>query len=88
MRNQLIGNNIFLNIIPRASKEYGIETKLKQMKEDWETVEFRLPQFKKTNTSYVVGFDTATNLLDEHITLTQQLQASCKFYNFNKFLYF
>ena len=60
----------------RAEKEYNIETSLNKMYNEWEQIEFRLPQFKKTNTSFVVGFDDAMEILDEHIVMVQAMQFS------------
>lgn len=36
-------------------------------------IEFKLPQFKNTTTSYITGFDDAMNMLDEHIVTTQAM---------------
>lgn len=57
----------------RASREYAIEQTLNRMKKDWTGVEFQLPQFKSTTTSYISGFDDAMNMLDEHILTTQAM---------------
>ena len=56
-----------------AAREYGIECTLNRMKKDWTGIEFNLPQFKNTTTSYISGFDDAMNMLDEHILTTQAM---------------
>lgn len=60
----------------RAFKEYHIETSLKKMQADWDGVDFRLPQFKATTTSYISGFEDAVQMLDEHIVTTQAMSFS------------
>jgi len=60
----------------RAFKEYHIETSLKKMQADWVGVDFRLPQFKTTTTSYISGFEDAVQMLDEHIVTTQAMSFS------------
>jgi hypothetical protein len=37
------------------------------MQADWAGVNFKLPQFKTTTTSYISGFEDAIQMLDEHI---------------------
>lgn len=44
-----------------ASKEYTIETELKKMKAEWESIEFFLVPFKKSGTYTCTGFDEALN---------------------------
>jgi dynein heavy chain len=60
-------NMICEEVGERAGKEYHIEKSLKKMKEDWEPQQFRCPDFKKSGTQTISGFDEAINLLDEHI---------------------
>jgi len=60
-------NQICEDVGERAGKEYHIEKSLKKMKEDWEPQLFRCPDFKKSGTQTISGFDEAINLLDEHI---------------------
>jgi dynein heavy chain len=55
----------------KAYKEFNIEKSLKKMKDDWEGLDFNLPQFKQTTTSYITGYDDAIQILDEHIVMTQ-----------------
>lgn len=54
----------------KAYKEFNIEKQLAKMKGDWEGLEFSLPQFKSTTTSYITGYDDAIQMLDEHIVTT------------------
>lgn len=60
----------------RAFKEYHIETSLKKMQADWDGVDFQLPQFKATTTSYISAFEDAVQMLDEHIVTTQAMSFS------------
>jgi len=60
-------NQVCEDVGERAGKEYHIEKSLKKMKEDWEPQLFRCPDFKKSGTQTISGFDEAINLLDEHI---------------------
>lgn len=68
--------DICVDVGERAEKEYNIETSLNKMYQEWESIDFRLPQFKKTNTCFVVGFDDAMQILDEHIVMVQAMQFS------------
>lgn len=54
----------------KAYKEFNIEKSLVKMKADWEGLDFNLPQFKQTTTSYITGYDDAVQMLDEHIVMT------------------
>jgi dynein heavy chain len=51
----------------RAFKEHHIETSLRKMKAAWAGVNFTLPTFKNTGTSFISGFEDAIQMLDEHI---------------------
>jgi dynein heavy chain len=54
----------------RAYKEYHIEKSLNKMQGDWKDLNFLLPQFKSTTTSFIAGVDDAITMLDEHIVTT------------------
>lgn len=69
-------NMICEEVGERAGKEYHIEKSLKKMKEDWEPQQFRCPDFKKSGTQTISGFDEAINLLDEHIVTAQAMTFS------------
>jgi len=60
----------------KAYKENHIEKTLTKMMNDWKDVSFLLPQFKRTNTYYITGFDDAAGMLDEHIVTTQAMTFS------------
>jgi dynein heavy chain len=60
----------------RAAKEHHIEVSLKKMQEGWEGLDFVLPRFKTTTTSYISGFEDAIQMLDEHIVTAQAMQFS------------
>ena len=59
----------------RAAKEYSIETQLKDMYEQWETVEFKLAEHK-AKTFIIKGYDEIGAMLDEHIQATQAMSFS------------
>lgn len=65
-----------VDIGERAGKEYIIETQLKEMKEKWVELDFRLKDFKQSGTYSTLGFDDAQAILDEHMTLAQTMQFS------------
>jgi dynein heavy chain len=52
----------------RASKEFRIQKNLEEMKNQWETVEFKVEQHKNTSSSVVKGFDMVETILDEHLS--------------------
>ena len=60
----------------RAAKEHHIETSLVKMQQEWEGLDFLLPRFKNTDTSFISGFEDAIQMLDEHIVTTQAMQFS------------
>lgn len=60
----------------RASKEHFIEKSLEKMQGEWEGLDFKLPQFKTTDTRYISGFEDAVQILDEHIVTTQAMTFS------------
>jgi len=60
----------------KAFKEFGIEQSLNAMQSAWEGLDFLLPMFKQTGTSYISGFEEAIQMLDEHIVNTQAMQFS------------
>eukprot|EP00452_MALV-II_sp_L67-6_P000279 gene279-69_t len=61
----------------RAGKEFSLEKSLKQMKAEWEPVEFDLSSFYRTTGTYILkGADEALRILDEHIVMAQAMQFS------------
>lgn len=61
----------------RAGKEFSLEKSLKQMKLEWEPVEFDLSGFYRTTGTYILkGADDALRILDEHIVMAQAMQFS------------
>lgn len=69
-------NQVCEDVGERAGKEYHIEKSLKKMKDEWEPQMFRTPDFKKSGTQTISGFDEAINLLDEHIVTAQAMTFS------------
>jgi dynein heavy chain len=59
-----------------AAKEYSIEKSLDDMKAKWEHKNLNLEAYKATKTFILTGSSELTELLDEHINVTQQLQFS------------
>ncbi|KAL4464296.1 hypothetical protein ABPG72_011341 [Tetrahymena utriculariae] len=58
----------------RASKEFSIESSLKEMKAKWEEIKFDLKSWKA---SFIIrGYDEINTVLDEHIVNTQSMQFS------------
>ncbi len=65
----------------RAAKEFAIEMNLLNMKKAWETIEFKLTNWKTSGTSIVVqmSFEEVNATVDEHMVLTQQMMSSRNF---------
>eukprot|EP00040_Diaphanoeca_grandis_P037866 m.251032 g.251032 ORF g.251032 m.251032 type:complete len:4203 (+) comp33890_c0_seq2:91-12699(+) len=59
-----------------AGKEYGIETALDEMEGAWKSIDLEVREYKTTGTYIVGGVDEATQLLDDHIVMTQALSFS------------
>ncbi|XP_029005758.1 dynein axonemal heavy chain 1 [Betta splendens] len=59
-----------------AGKEYTIEQALEKMKNEWLTVEFDVLPYKETGTYILKSPDEASQLLDDHIVMTQSMSFS------------
>lgn len=59
-----------------ATKEGQIEKTLKDMRSKWESKIFFFESYKETGTSILKDTSEITEMLDEHLNLTQQLQFS------------
>ena len=59
-----------------AGKEYGIETALDKMQGEWEGTELVVMEYRETGT-YVIKLDeTTSQMLDDHIVMTQSMSFS------------
>ncbi|XP_041081390.1 dynein heavy chain 1, axonemal [Polyodon spathula] len=59
-----------------AGKEYAIEQALDKMLKDWSTVTFEVLPYKETGTFILKSPDEASQLLDDHIVMTQSMSFS------------
>ncbi|KAG9260637.1 dynein heavy chain 1, axonemal [Astyanax mexicanus] len=59
-----------------AAKEYGIEQALDKMQHEWSSVEFEVLPYKNTGTYILKSPDEASQLLDDHIVMTQSMSFS------------
>ncbi|XP_029358997.1 dynein heavy chain 1, axonemal [Echeneis naucrates] len=59
-----------------AGKEYTIEQALEKMEQEWATVAFDVLPYKETGTYILKSPDEASQLLDDHIVLTQSMSFS------------
>ena len=59
-----------------AGKEYGIETAIKKMKDEWDGADLEVKEYRETET-YVIRVDEAiTQMLDDHIVMAQAMTFS------------
>ena len=66
--------DVCVDVGEKASKEFNIETMLKDMWKIWEDINFDLAAFK---TSFIIrGYDEIQIILDEHLVNTQSIQFS------------
>ncbi|KAJ7998998.1 hypothetical protein DPEC_G00210820 [Dallia pectoralis] len=56
-----------------AGKEFAIEQDLDKMEREWSTVAFEVLPYKETGTYILKSPDEASQLLDEHIVMTQSM---------------
>ncbi|XP_037386166.1 dynein axonemal heavy chain 1 isoform X5 [Talpa occidentalis] len=59
-----------------ASKEYAIEQALDKMEKEWSTTLFNVLPYKETETYILKSPDEASQLLDDHIIMTQGMSFS------------
>ncbi|XP_019911214.2 dynein heavy chain 1, axonemal [Esox lucius] len=59
-----------------AGKEYAIEQALDKMEREWSTVAFEVLPYKETGTYILKSPDEASQLLDDHIVMTQSMSFS------------
>uniref|UniRef100_A0AAZ3Q3C2 Dynein heavy chain 1, axonemal n=1 Tax=Oncorhynchus tshawytscha TaxID=74940 RepID=A0AAZ3Q3C2_ONCTS len=59
-----------------AGKEYAIEQALDKMEHEWSTVAFEVLPYKETGTYILKSPDEASQLLDDHIVMTQSMSFS------------
>ncbi|XP_071830856.1 dynein axonemal heavy chain 1-like isoform X2 [Apostichopus japonicus] len=59
-----------------AGKEYSIEQALDKMEGEWKPVMFEIMPYKDTGTFIMKGSDECTQLLDDHIVMTQSMSFS------------
>ncbi|RXN34314.1 dynein heavy chain axonemal [Labeo rohita] len=60
-------------VAQEAGKEYAIEQALNKMEEEWSTVMFEVMPYKETGTYILKSPDEASQLLDDHIVMTQSM---------------
>ncbi|KAF4107339.1 dynein axonemal heavy chain 1 isoform X1 [Onychostoma macrolepis] len=63
-------------VAQEAGKEYAIEQALIKMEEEWSTVMFEVMPYKETGTYILKSPDEASQLLDDHIVMTQSMTFS------------
>ncbi|XP_041639844.1 dynein heavy chain 1, axonemal [Cheilinus undulatus] len=59
-----------------ARKEYTIEQALEKMEQDWSTILFDVLPYKESGTYILKSPDEASQLLDDHIVMTQSMSFS------------
>ncbi|XP_058416307.1 dynein axonemal heavy chain 1 isoform X1 [Diceros bicornis minor] len=59
-----------------AGKEYAIEQALDKMEKEWSTILFNVLPYKETETYILKSPDEASQLLDDHIVMTQSMSFS------------
>ncbi|XP_026131005.1 dynein heavy chain 1, axonemal isoform X1 [Carassius auratus] len=63
-------------VAQEAGKEYAIEQALIKMEKEWSTVMFEVMPYKETGTYILKSPDEASQLLDDHIVMTQSMAFS------------
>ncbi|XP_051768758.1 dynein axonemal heavy chain 1 [Ctenopharyngodon idella] len=63
-------------VAQEAGKEYAIEQALNKMEKEWSTVRFEVMPYKETGTYILNSPDEASQLLDDHIVMTQSMAFS------------
>ncbi|XP_076826201.1 dynein axonemal heavy chain 1-like isoform X3 [Clavelina lepadiformis] len=59
-----------------AGKEYSIEQALDKMEKEWEPINFEVKPYKETGTFIIKSPEEASQLLDDHIVMTQTMSFS------------
>ncbi|XP_048258404.1 dynein axonemal heavy chain 1-like isoform X3 [Haliotis rufescens] len=59
-----------------AGKEYSIEQALDKMEKEWDPVMFEIIQYKETGTFILKSSEETSQLLDDHIVMTQSMSFS------------
>jgi dynein heavy chain len=59
-----------------AGKEYTIEQALDKMEQEWKPIRFEVLPYKSTGTFIVKASDEVSQLLDDHIVMTQSMSFS------------
>ncbi|GLC56009.1 hypothetical protein PLESTB_001054700 [Pleodorina starrii] len=59
-----------------AGKEYGIEQALDKMQREWESAEMQVLDYRETKTYVVKVEDAISQMLDDHIAMTQSMAFS------------
>uniref|UniRef100_A0ABM5FKF8 Dynein axonemal heavy chain 1 isoform X2 n=1 Tax=Pogona vitticeps TaxID=103695 RepID=A0ABM5FKF8_9SAUR len=67
---------IIAKIAEIAGKEYSIEHALDKMEHEWESILFNVVPYKETGTFILKSPDEASQLLDDHIVMTQSMSFS------------
>ncbi|XP_049940877.1 dynein axonemal heavy chain 1-like, partial [Schistocerca serialis cubense] len=67
---------VMTQISETAAKEYAIELTLNKMKGDWAHIDMEVTPYKATGTYIMKIADEITQMLDDHIALTQQVSYS------------
>ncbi|XP_048343305.1 LOW QUALITY PROTEIN: dynein axonemal heavy chain 1 [Sphaerodactylus townsendi] len=67
---------VIAKIAEIAGKEYSIENALDKMEREWESVLFNILPYKETGTFIMKSPDEASQLLDDHIVMTQSMSFS------------
>ncbi|KAH0630033.1 hypothetical protein JD844_012597 [Phrynosoma platyrhinos] len=67
---------IISKIAEIAGKEYSIEHALDKMENEWESILFNIVPYKATDTFILKSPDEASQLLDDHIVMTQSMSFS------------
>ncbi|XP_076603478.1 dynein axonemal heavy chain 1 [Chaetodon auriga] len=68
--------NDIAHVAEVAGKEYTIEQALEKMEQEWSVVDFDVLPYKETGTYILKSPDEASQLLDDHIVMTQSMSFS------------
>ncbi|XP_068082967.1 dynein axonemal heavy chain 1-like [Anabrus simplex] len=68
--------DVITQIAETASKEYSIQQTLEKMQKEWEGMEMEVTPYKETGTYIMKIADEVTSMLDDHISITQQISFS------------